>query len=253
MRANILPRPRHRRWARSADGKRAVIAYFIMGRSANSRNRVFVADGRRHPHRARFDPSKLADPSLIIYAPVRVLGNTTIVTNGDQTDTIYDFLQQGKGFAEALRTRTFEPDAPNFTPRISRHGDAGERRISLQAVHSEDRDGRQGGSLQALLLRIRPASRPARAASSTPTAATAAPSPPLQGEPERVRARGRHRRLHRDGVEQPERGQQASRCLTRYHRPCDTGETQHRIVNKRITVYAPFPRQRTGDIEWGQA
>ena len=103
---------------RSQDGTKAVIAYFIMGRSENSRNRVFVEqDGGIRTE--AFDPAKLADPSLIIYAPVRVLGGKTIVTNGDQTDTVYDFLKEGKTFADALRTRTFEPDAPNFTPRIS--------------------------------------------------------------------------------------------------------------------------------------
>ena len=103
---------------RSADGKHAVIAYFIMGRSENSRNRVFVEDGAGIKTKA-FDESKMVDPSLIIYSPVRVLGKTTIVTNGDQTDTVYDFLQQGKSFEDALRTRTFEPDGPNFTPRVS--------------------------------------------------------------------------------------------------------------------------------------
>ena len=103
---------------RSADGRYAVAAYFIMGRSENSRNRVFVADGEGIRTEA-FDPAKLSDQSLIIYAPVRVLGGDTIVTNGDQTDTIYSFLSSGKSFADALRTRTFEPDKPNFTPRIS--------------------------------------------------------------------------------------------------------------------------------------
>ena len=102
----------------SADGKNAVIAYFIMGRSVNSRNRVFVEEGAGIRTQA-FDPAKLSDPSLVIYAPVRVLGESTIVTNGDQTDTIYDYLQEGKTFEEALRTRTFEPDGPNYTPRIS--------------------------------------------------------------------------------------------------------------------------------------
>ena len=102
----------------SADGKQAVIAYFIMGRSENSRNRVFVEEGAGIRTQA-FDPAKLSDPSLVIYAPVRVLGEATIVTNGDQTDTIYDFLKEGKTFEEALRTRTFEPDGPNYTPRIS--------------------------------------------------------------------------------------------------------------------------------------
>ena len=103
---------------RSEDGTKAVIAYFIMGRSENSRNRVFeeVDEGIRT---RAFDPAKLADPSLIIYAPVRVIDGKTIVTNGDQTDTVYDFLAEGKTFEDALRTRTFEPDAPNFTPRIS--------------------------------------------------------------------------------------------------------------------------------------
>lgn len=102
----------------SEDGRFAAIAYFIMGRSVNSRNRVFVEDGEGLRTRA-FDPSKLSDPSLVIYAPVRVLGNATVVTNGDQTDTVYDFMKEGKTFEEALCTRTFEPDAPNYTPRIS--------------------------------------------------------------------------------------------------------------------------------------
>lgn len=102
----------------SEDGKYAVCAYFIMGRSENSRNRVFVEDGDGIRTQA-FDPSKMEDPSLIIYAPVRILGNSTIVTNGDQTDTVYDLMKEGKTFEESLRTREFEPDAPNYTPRIS--------------------------------------------------------------------------------------------------------------------------------------
>ena len=103
---------------RSPSGKKAAMAYFIMGRSENSQNRVFIEKGEEliiHP----FDESKVEDPSLIIYAPVRVSGANTIVTNGDQTDTIYDFLAAGKSFEAALRTRCFEPDAPNFTSRIS--------------------------------------------------------------------------------------------------------------------------------------
>lgn len=103
---------------RSADGAKAVTAYFIMGRSENSRNRVFVEDGEGIRTQA-YDPGKLSDPSLIIYAPVRVLGNRTIVTNGDQTDTICEMMQNGKTFEQSLRTREFEPDAPNYTPRIS--------------------------------------------------------------------------------------------------------------------------------------
>lgn len=103
---------------KSQDGKKSVIAYFIMGRSENSRNRIFVAEGDNMRTQA-FDESKLVDPSLIIYFPVRAIGKETIVTNGDQTDTINDFMLEGDSFENALRTRTFEPDGPNFTPRIS--------------------------------------------------------------------------------------------------------------------------------------
>lgn len=103
---------------RSADGKKAVTAYFIMGRSENSRNRIFAQCGDGIRTQA-FDESKLTDPSLIIYAPVRVLGNKTIVTNGDQTDTIYELMDKQQTFEQALRTREFEPDEPNYTPRIS--------------------------------------------------------------------------------------------------------------------------------------
>jgi len=103
---------------RSADNKNAAIAYFIMGRSENSRNRIFseTEDGiRTEAH----DPSKMVDPSLIIYHPVRKVGDITVVTNGDQTDTVADFLREGKTWVDALRTREFEPDGPNYTPRIS--------------------------------------------------------------------------------------------------------------------------------------
>ena len=103
---------------KSEDGKYAVTAYFIMGRSENIRNRVFVTEGDGIRTQA-YDPSKLTDPSLIIYAPVRVLGKETIVTNGDQTDTVYDGISKGLTFEQSLRSREFEPDAPNYTPRIS--------------------------------------------------------------------------------------------------------------------------------------
>jgi len=100
------------------DGQNAVIAYFIMGRSENSRNRIFVKDGsglRTHP----FDASRAGDPSLVIYSPVRVLGSQVIVANGDHGDTIYEFLREGKSFEDALRTRSYEPDEPHYTPRVS--------------------------------------------------------------------------------------------------------------------------------------
>ena len=126
----------------SPDGRYAVSAYFIMGRSENSRNRVFVTDGDGIRTQA-FDPSKMVDPSLIIYAPVRVLGDYTIVTNGDQTDTIYDLMKVGKTFEESLRTREFEPDAPNYTPRISGivHLDNGEMNFAMSILKSADGDG----------------------------------------------------------------------------------------------------------------
>lgn len=103
---------------RTPDGKKAVAAYFIMGRSDNSRNRIFVEEGEGIRTQA-FDPLKLVDPSLIIYAPVRVMGNKTIVTNGDQTDTIYEGMDRQLTFEQSLRSREFEPDSPNYTPRIS--------------------------------------------------------------------------------------------------------------------------------------
>ena len=103
---------------KSQDGTKAVLAYFIMGRSENSRNRIFRENGEDvtiYP----FDESKVEDPSLIIYSPIKKIGNEVIVTNGDQTDTVYEFIKNGKNFEQALETRCFEPDAPNFTPRIS--------------------------------------------------------------------------------------------------------------------------------------
>lgn len=126
---------------RSADGKHAVTAYFIMGRSSNSRNRVFVTEGEGIRTEA-FDPSLLEDPSLIIYAPVRVLGNETIVTNGDQTDTVFDGRKEGLTFEQSLRSREFEPDGPNFTPRISGllHVEDGAFDYSLSILKSNDGD-----------------------------------------------------------------------------------------------------------------
>lgn len=126
---------------RTADGTKAFAAYFIMGRSANSRNRVFAEDGEGIRTKA-FDPSKLEDPSLIIYAPVRVLGNKTIVTNGDQTDTIYEGLDRQMTFEQSLRSRTFEPDAPNYTPRISGvlHVENGSYNYALSILKSDHGD-----------------------------------------------------------------------------------------------------------------
>lgn len=126
---------------KSVDGKNAVIAYFIMGRSENSRNRVFVADGDGIRTKA-FDETKMEDPHLIIYAPVKVLGNKTIVTNGDQTDTVYSAMDKQMTFEQALRTREFEDDAPNYTPRISGivHLENGNMNYALSILKSADGD-----------------------------------------------------------------------------------------------------------------
>lgn len=126
---------------RSKDGTKAVTAYFIMGRSVNSRNRVFVEEGEGIRTQA-FDPEKLSDPSLIIYAPVRVLGNKTIVTNGDQTDTIYEGMDKQLTFEQSLRSREFEPDAPNYTPRISgiMHIESGRFNYAMSILKSNNGD-----------------------------------------------------------------------------------------------------------------
>ena len=128
---------------RTADGKNAVITYFIMGRSENSRNRVFVEEGEGIRTQA-FDESKLTDPSLIIYAPVRVLGNKTIVTNGDQTDTVYD----GQTFEQSLRTREFEPDGPNYTPRISGIIEINDGKMDMNMSILKSDDGDPNSSLR---------------------------------------------------------------------------------------------------------
>ena len=126
---------------RTPDGAKAVTAYFIMGRSVNSRNRVFVEDGEGIRTQA-FDPSKMEDPSLIIYAPVRVYGNKTIVTNGDQTDTIYEGPDKQYTFEQALRSRGFEPDTPNYTPRISgvMHVEKGKYNYAMSILKSDQGD-----------------------------------------------------------------------------------------------------------------
>ena len=124
----------------TSDGKKAVSAYFIMGRSANSRNRVFVEEGDDLMIRP-FDESKVEDPSLIIYYPLRMIPGKMIVTNGDQTDTIREFENDGRSFADALRTREFEPDGPNFTPRISSEFEFDNRSYSMSILKSGDPDG----------------------------------------------------------------------------------------------------------------
>ncbi len=127
---------------KTADGKKACSAYFIMGRSANSRNRVFTVENGA-VYTKPFDPSKVEDPSLIIYAAIRRLQNHLIVTNGDQTDTIYEGMEKGLSFAESLTSRQFEPDAPNLTPRISGvlHFDEGDFNYEMSILKSADPEG----------------------------------------------------------------------------------------------------------------
>lgn len=127
---------------KTEDGTKAVSAYFIMGRSENSRNRIFAAR-KGDIYTEPFDASKVEDPSLIIYAAIRTYENRLIVTNGDQTDTIYAFLKEGKTFEQALETREFEPDAPNFTPRISGMLDfsEGDFTYKMSILKSEDAQG----------------------------------------------------------------------------------------------------------------
>lgn len=171
---------------KSADDNNAVITYFIMGRSENSRNRIFLEDGTGIRTQA-YDPSKMQDPSLIIYSPVRVLDNLTVVTNGDQTDTVYEYLSQGKTFEEALRTRTFEPDGPNFTPRISgiveTGGNFGYR---LSILKSGDTEGK---SVQRFLFEYnQPSAGEGRLISTY--VGDGSPLPSFEGEPIRVKLEG---------------------------------------------------------------
>ena len=163
--------------AKAPDGRQMFIGYFIMGRSENSRNRVFdPVPERGGICTMAADPAKLEDPSLIIYNPVLTLGKTHIVTNGDQTDTIFDEMSRGKSFADALRTRTFEPDEPNYTPRISAvvYADG-----SYQMSILKSADG-NGESVQRYFSTT-PSLWPVRATSSAPTSTTAIPSPASRG------------------------------------------------------------------------
>ena len=212
---------------KTPDGTRLFLAYFIMGRSVNSRNRVFVEDGEGLRTRA-FDPSKLSDPSLIIYAPVRVLGKTTIVTNGDQTDTIYDHLTAGKGFAKALRTRTFEPDSPNFTPRISGIVKVkdGAMKYKLSILKS---DGGNADSVERFFFEYdQPVAGEGRFIHTY--RCDGSPIPSFAGEPERVRLMGDIDTFTRMVWNSLNEDNKVS-LFVRYI-DLATGKTQDRIVNK---------------------
>ena len=208
------------------DGAHAVCAYFIMGRSANSRNRVFsVRDGAVYTE--PFDVSRVEDPSLIIYAAVRGIGNHLIVTNGDQTDTVYRYLSCGKSFEEALETREFEPDAPNFTPRISglltiADGSFRYRMIILKSV-----DGQ--GSACARYTFSYPAVRGLGHFLHT-YVTDGNPIPTFQGEPERISVPDDIDSFTRDLWENLDPDNKIS-LYVRYT-AIGTGKTEERLINK---------------------
>lgn len=168
---------------KTGDGKKAAAAYFIMGRSSNSRNRIFVEDGEGIRTQA-FDPSKMEDPSLIIYAPVRVLGNKTIVTNGDQTDTIFEKMDRQMTFEQSLRGREFEPDAPNYTPRISGilHVEGGKFNYAMSILKSGN--GNPGSCSRYTFAYENPAAGEARFLHTY--MGDGNPLPSFEGEPELV-------------------------------------------------------------------
>ena len=173
----------------SEDARHAVIAYFIMGRSVNSRNRIFVPQEDGGIITRAFDESKMIDPSLIIYAPVRVPHKGLfIVTNGDQTDTVYDFLTAGKSFEDALRTRTFEPDAPNLTPRISGLVRVEDGAASFRLAIAKSDEGNENSVQRYFFEYPQPAAGVGRFLHTY--RCNGHPIPSFEGEPERVRLTG---------------------------------------------------------------
>lgn len=213
---------------KTADGKKAVTAYFIMGRSDNSRNRIFTEKGDEviiYP----FDASKVEDPSLIIYSPIRKFKNKLIVTNGNQTDTIYDYVKDGKSFEEALETRAFEPDFPNFTPRISAMMTFVEEDFTykMSILKSADADGtacnRYTFSYNAL---------PGMGHFIHTYVCDGNPIPTFQGEPERV--------IIPDNIDEFTNtiwnNLNSDNKISLYVRYIDiaTGETENRLINKNI-------------------
>ncbi len=212
---------------RSEDGRRAVAAYFIMGRSENSRNRVFVEDGEGIRTQA-FDPSKMTDPSLIIYAPVRVLGNKTIVTNGDQTDTIYEGMDRQMTFEQSLRGRRFEPDAPNNTPRISgiMHIEDGRYNYALSILKSNGAD--EEGCNRYTFAYEAPAAGEGRFIHTY--AHDGDPLPSFEGEPKRVKIQGdidSFTKMLWDSLNADNKVSLFVRCID-----IATGRYETRIVNK---------------------
>jgi len=209
-------------------GENAVIAYFIMGRSVNSRNRIFVEKDGGIITKA-FDESKMVDPSLIIYAPVRVRGDETIVTNGDQTDTIYDYLRKGMSFEDALRTRCFEPDEPNYTPRISGMviRENGKVAYKLSILKSDNGDPT---APQRFFFDFTPKAGVGHFIHTYKCDGN--PIPSFEGEPEKVALAGDIDAFTSDVWQNLNEDNKVS-LFVRYIN-IRTGETQTRIVNKNV-------------------
>ena len=209
-------------------GENAVIVYFIMGRSVNSRNRVFVEKDGGIITRA-FDESKMVDPHLIIYAPVRVLPDgRTIVTNGDQTDTVYDFMADGRSFEDALRTRTFEDDAPNFTPRISGVVEAGEGKASYKLSILKSDNGDESSVQRFFFDYCQP--KPGVGHFIHTYRCNGNPIPSFEGEPERVSIAGDIDEITRNVWESLNQDNKVSLFVRTIN--VNTGATATRIINK---------------------
>ena len=208
-----------------ACGSSMVIAYFIMGRSENSRNRIFLEDGEGIKTKA-FDEAKLVDPSLIIYSPVRVIDGKTIVTNGDQTDTVYDFIKEGKTFEEALRTRCYEPDAPNFTPRISGVVEGDFYKLSILKSADGDGDGHNRYFYEYYNT------KPGIGHFIHTYKCDGNPIPSFEGEPEKVELKGDIDTFTKNVWESLNEDNKVS-LFVRYIN-LETGKYETRIVNKNV-------------------
>jgi hypothetical protein len=212
----------------SEDKKYAVSAYFIMGRSENSRNRVFIEEGDEviiHP----FDASKVEDPSLIIYSPIRKYENKLIVTNGDQTDTVYDGLVAGKSFSEALTARCFEPDAPNFTPRISAMLTFGEGAFTYQMSILKSADA-EGSACNRFTFDYAPIAGVGHFLHTYNCDGN--PIPTFTGEPERIALRGDIDSLMKEIWENL--NEQNKISLYVRFTELATGKTENRMINKNV-------------------
>ena len=212
----------------SESGHYAVTAYFIMGRSSNSRNRIFVPEDQGIRTQA-YDPSKIEDPSLIIYTPVRVLKDWTIVTNGDQTDTVYEGLEKGLTFEESLRSRCFEPDAPNYTPRISGLLHIAENTFDYQMSILKSNSGDPSSCQRFTFAYENPAAGEGHFIHTY--ARNEEPLPAFEGEPERVEIKGDIASFTKTVWESLDEENRVS-LFVRFINIA-TGEYETRIVNQR--------------------